>query len=211
MAAARPLGPAPMMQARRCGGFEFMNGPYSSWLFFGRKLGWPFDSDDAAVGIVAERRRVVADQLAPPPQTLFTFFLRRGKPILPEQNADLARRLRKRIAGEERQHVRATCQESLFGARDDGIGAPMTERSEPQIPIETGLVGGVDARSLVGILRLEAKLVRRPGFAVIRALELNFIAAAGHYREEAVAVGNAKRLQHGNRPRREWRSGPNHP
>src|ERR1700693_179656 len=168
MAAASPLGPAPMMQARRCGGFEFMRGLYSSRLFSGRKLGWPFDGDDAAVGIVAERRRVVAQQLAPPPQALLTFFLRRGGPILPEQNAYLARRLRKRIAGEQRQHVRATCQEALFGARDDGIGAPVTERGEPQIPIETRLIGGVDARSLVGILRLEAKLVRHPGFAVIR-------------------------------------------
>src|SRR4029077_13758324 len=133
------------------------------------------------------------------------------KPVLPEQNADLARRLWKRIAGEERQHVGGTCQEALFGARDDGIGAPVTERGEPQIPIETRLVGGVDARSLVGILRLEAKLVSHPGFAVIRALELNFIATAGHYREEAVAVGNAKRLQRGNRPWRKWRSRPDHP
>src|SRR4029077_4925894 len=45
MAAARPLGPAPMMQARRCGGFEFMNGLYLLRFLSGREVGWAFHGD----------------------------------------------------------------------------------------------------------------------------------------------------------------------
>src|ERR1700732_2376261 len=116
---------------------------------------------------------VVAQQLAAPPQTVFALFWHRGEPILPEENPDLARGLRKRIAGKQGQDVGAAFEEALLGAGDDGIGAPVAERGEPQVPIETGLIGGVDARSFVGILRLKAKFVRQPILAVIGALELD--------------------------------------
>jgi len=73
-----------------------------------------------------------------------------------------------------------------------GLERPVAERGEPQIPIETGLIGGVDAGSFVWILGLKPKFVGQPILAVIGALEFDFVAAAGHYREEAVAVGDAK-------------------
>src|ERR1700674_4626621 len=79
------------------------------------------------------------------------------------------------------------------------------------MPIKTRLIRGIDTRSLVGILRLKPKLVGQPILAVIRALEFAFVAAARHYREQAVAVGNAKWLQRTDRPERKWRARPNHP
>src|SRR6202035_610750 len=70
---------------------------------------------------------------------------------------------------------------------------------------------GVDARRFVGILGLVAKWVGSPILAVIRALEFDFVAAASHYREKTIAVGNAKRLQCRDRRGRKWRTAPNHP
>src|SRR5260221_684213 len=102
--------------------------------------------------------------------------------------------LGKRIGGKQRQDVGTGFEEGVLGAGDDGIGAAVAERGEPQIPIETGLIGGVDAGSFVWILGLKPKFVGQPILAVIGALEFDFVAAAGHYREEAVAVGDAKRL-----------------
>jgi hypothetical protein len=57
---------------------------------------------------------------------LVALFLHGGEPILPEKDADLAGRLRKRIVGEKSEDVRAAFEEAFFGAGDDGIGTPMT-------------------------------------------------------------------------------------
>src|SRR5258708_36503177 len=120
-----------------------------------------------AVCVAPEGWRVVAQQLAAPPQTVIALFLHRGEPILPEENPDLARGLRKRIGGKQRQDVGTAFEEALFGAGDDGIGAPVTERGEPQIPIETGLIGGVDAGGFGGILWLKPTFVGHPIPSVI--------------------------------------------
>src|ERR1700722_12234430 len=86
----------------------------------------------------------------------------------------------------------------------------MAERGEPQIPIETGLIRCVDARSFSGILRLVAEWIRDPILAVVRALKFDFVAAAGHHGEEAVAIGHAKWLQGGDGRVRKWHGGPDH-
>src|SRR5260370_19943240 len=99
----------------------------------------------------------------------------------------------------------------LFGARHDGIRTPGAEGSEPQIPVEARLVGRIDARSLVRILRLVAEGVCKPSLAVVRTLKFDFVAAASHNGEEAVAVCDAERLERGNWRRWEWRAGPDHP
>src|SRR6266851_3444282 len=99
----------------------------------------------------------------------------------------------------------------LFGARHDGIRTPRAEGSEPQIPVEARLVGRIDARSLVGILRLVAEGVCVPSLAIVRTLKFDFVAAAGHNGEEAVAVCDAERLERGYWRGWEGRAGPDHP
>src|SRR6267142_6628116 len=86
----------------------------------------------------------------------------------------------------------------------------MPEGGEPQIPIEAGLIGSVDAGSFVGILRLEAKFVGDPILAIVGTLEFDFVAAAGHHGEEAVAIGYTKRLKSGDWCERKWRRRPDH-
>src|SRR5260370_11242879 len=114
-----------------------------------RKFGRPLDGDDSAIGIAGECRRVIAEQLAVPPESLISLFFERRKPILPENGTHLFRGLlRKRVCGEQREHVGAAFEEVLFGARHDGIRTPGAEGSEPQIPVEARLVRRIEARSL---------------------------------------------------------------
>src|SRR6266849_2987027 len=79
------------------------------------------------------------------------------------------------------------------------------------MPVEARLIGRVDARSLVGILRLVAEGVRKPSLAVVRTLKLDFVAAASHDGEEAVAVRDSKGLEGGYWRGWEGRAGPDHP
>ena len=102
---------------------------------------------------------------------------------MPEKDTDLAGRLRKWVVGEEAQDIWGALEEAFFRERDNGIGAPVPKGGEPQIPVETGLIRRVDARRLMGILRLEAKRIGDPIFAVIGTLKFDFVAPARHYGE----------------------------
>src|SRR5450755_3483499 len=88
---------------------------------------------------------------------------------------------------------------------------PLAERSKPQIPIETRLIGRVNARRLTRILGLESKWIRRPVFAVLRTLKLDFIAPARHGSEQTVTVGNSKWFQRDDRESRQRCTRPKHP
>jgi len=46
--------------------------------------------------------------------------------------------------------------------------------------------------------------------AIVGALEFDFVAATGHYSEEAVAIGDAKRLERGDRRVWKRRGRPDH-
>ena len=105
----------------------------------------------------------------------------------------------KGLRGKERQNIGVVGQQAFFGSWNQGVLLPGTERSEPEIPLKAGLIGGVDAGSLIERLRLEAEGIGDPFLAVAGALKLNLVTAPGHHREQAILVGDTKRLEHGHR------------
>lgn len=72
------------------------------------------------------------------------------------------------------------------------------------------MIGRVDARRFVGVLRLETERISGPVLAIVRALEFDFVAAASHYGEESVTIGNAERLKRGNGRVWKGRVAPDH-
>ena len=92
-------------------------------------------------------------------------------------------------------------EQAAFRTQDEWIIAPLAERREPQVPIEARLIGRVDARSFVQLLRLMPEGIGDPCFAVVGALEFDFVAAARHHGEKAIAIGDAKGIEQRDR---EW-------
>src|ERR1700733_751480 len=75
---------------------------------------------------------VGTEKLPSPPNALRVFFDFRGKPILPNDGANLFwRRVWKWIARKESEDVRIICEQPSFSARHDGRCIPRTERSKP--------------------------------------------------------------------------------
>src|SRR5256885_2358261 len=68
----------------------------------------------------AQRGRVLAEKLAPPPRAGAPPLLARGEPVLPTHRAHRRRRrIRERIAGEQAQHRRLVLQQPLLGAENE--------------------------------------------------------------------------------------------
>src|ERR1700730_17865635 len=133
------------------------------------RLARPLHDVKLPVRPTLERRSVQPDLLATPPKTLLAFLLPVGKPVLPEHRPNLLGRLsRERIACEESKDVRLGREKSPLDLKDKGVVAPGTQRSEPQVPVKTGLVGRVDSWRRVQILRLVAERIGCPGLAVAR-------------------------------------------
>src|SRR5260370_8240102 len=80
------------------------------------------------------------------------------------------------------------------------------------MPIEPRLIRSVDSGRFGGVLWLEAEGINEPRLSIVRALELNFVAAARHHCEQPVTVRDAKWLQRRNRrgPTRPWLDNPHH-
>ena len=173
--------------------------PHTSVSLAGRDIG-PGEDEQAAVGALTEGGGVEAEVLTPPPISGGAFFGHRGEPVLPEHGADLpGRSVGEGVGAEEGENVGGVIEETIFGGSDEHVLAPVGERGEPEVPVEAGLVGRVDAWILVEELWLVTKEVRRPGLAVVGALELDFVAATGHDGEQAVGVGYAEGLESGDR------------
>src|ERR1700722_5990213 len=119
-------------------------------LFAGRHRTRPLRDGDPAVGFQLNRGSVKSEQFAPPPHSVLFFFRHGSKPVLPEDRAHLVwRPLRKRIGGKQREHVRIVGEQPSLGAQHHGVVAPLAERCEPQIPIQSRLIGRVNARRFV--------------------------------------------------------------
>src|SRR6516162_5069304 len=137
----------------------------------------PFGHEEPFVRASLEGRGVESQELAAPPHSRGALGGKVGEPVLPQHGANLLRRcLRKRIAGEQREHLRITREQQLLGMKHKSIFAPVSERGEPQVPVKARLVWRVDARRLGRILRLVAEGVSDPVLAVVRSLELNLVA-----------------------------------
>src|SRR5256885_86461 len=140
----------------------------------------------------------------PPRSTLFpyttlfrTLFRWRRNRVWTHHTTNLPRRsVREGIPRKKQQHLRIAPKQALLRAHHDRLLSPRTQRREPQIPIEPRLIRSVNARRLRGVLRFESKWVSEPVLSIVRALEVDFIAAARHHRKQPIAVRDAKRLQH---------------
>src|SRR6516165_4873142 len=160
----------------------------------------PFSHEEPLVLAPLERRGVESQKLAAPPHSRRVLGGKVREPVLPQHGANLLRwSLRKRIAGEQRKHLRITREQQLLGMKHKSIFAPVSERGEPQVPVKARLVWRVDARRLGRILRLVAEGVSDPVLAVVRSLELNLVALPGHASEQAVLVRDTKRLEKSHR------------
>src|SRR5579871_1470410 len=144
--------------------------------FARRSFAWrrrrrPLENCELPVGLTLQRRRVEPEQLPRPPDSLLTLLRRCAEPVLPNHRAHEPRRLgRKGIRFKERHNIRTTREQPLLCAHDDWIGAPIAQRSKPQIPVESRLIRRVDARRLVRILGLISKLVGCPILPIHRTL-----------------------------------------
>src|SRR5271165_5599674 len=156
----------------------------------------PLNDTDFAVKLPGKNGRIQAEKLTSPPVAGVMLLLHRCEPVLPEHGTDVLRRSSgEGVVPEERENVRAIGKQTLFGERDKAVLFPIAERGEPEIPVKSWLIRRVNSRRLVDRLRLVTERISRPGLAVVRALELDLIAAAGHHSEEAISVGDAKGVQ----------------
>lgn len=114
------------------------------------------------------------------------------------------------VTAEKVEDVGRIVQKAFFGAGDEHVFAPGAERGEPEVPVEAWLVRRVDARRFVEGLGLVTEEVGRPVLAVVRSLEFDFVAVAGHDREEAVAIGDAKGFEKGGGQYGNGRTTPEH-
>jgi len=155
---------------------------------------------------------IFAEEFAAPPIAVYALGAQVGEPVLVNYGADLARRRAgERIFGEKLEYGTIIFNQAFFSPNDETGIPPGAERSKPQIPIEARLIGGVNSRSFVNVLRLIAEGIRGPGFSVLRALEFNFVAAVSHDGEKAVAIGDAKRFDRAQRRLRKRHGGKQHP
>jgi hypothetical protein len=110
----------------------------------------PLEDSEFAVGFAGEDGGVETEQLATPPVAGGAFLFKGGEPVLPEDGFDVARRSDwERIGAEEGQDVGVAFEESFFGEGDDFSLLDVGERGEPQVPVEAGLIGRVDAGRFV--------------------------------------------------------------
>src|ERR1700685_85041 len=133
MAAARPLGPAPITHAVRLISTLRLCLTSSTRVSLPwRKRRGPLRHSDLAVRFALQRRRIQPQQFAPPPQTLRPLFSRRREPVLPNNGAHLARWCAwEWVCRKKGEHVCVTREQPHFGAGHNRIGAPPAQRCEP--------------------------------------------------------------------------------
>src|ERR1700684_346774 len=171
-----------------------------------------FENGNFAIGLTLESGGVFAEEFAAPPIAVYFFGAEIGEPLLIDYSAHFpGRRVGEGILGEEFEDVAIIFDQALFGPHDETRILPRAERGKPQIPIEARLIGRVNSRGFVDVLRLVTEGIGGPGFSVLRALELDFVAAVSHHSEQAVSIGDAERFEgaHGRLWKRE--SGSEHP
>ena len=138
----------------------------------------PLHHDDLAAGVQLNHRSVESEQFAAPPHAVVSFFRHGRKPVLPEDGADLrggpcgngfaAKSARTSGSFESRRHS---------AAQYHWIVTPLAERCEPQVPVESRLIGRVDARRFVQLLRLVAEGIRQSTFVHRWSLGIRFHSA----------------------------------
>src|ERR1700760_3558359 len=102
-----------------------------------------------AVGRALDGGSIGPEELTPPPSARGALFRHRGKPVLPEDGTKIPwRGASERIASEELQDVGVVNEEEFLSARHDGVLRPCAEGGEPEVPVETRLVGCVNSRRL---------------------------------------------------------------
>ena len=127
----------------------------------------PRDRLNVALSCSLQRGGVQAQKLPAPPHSCFTFFCHGCEPVLPEQYANLTGRIAsKRIVRKERKDILIVREQSQLGIRHDRILAPRAQRSKPQVPIKSRLIGGIDPRPLIQCLWLVAKRICHPILSV---------------------------------------------
>jgi len=156
----------------------------------------PIGDEDFAVGRALKGGRVKSVEFAAPPEAGGALSGEVREPVLPKDGANFMWwRLGEGIGSKKSQDVPVVLEKKLFGVDDEGIFAPVAERSEPKIPVKARLIGGVDARGLAQVLRLIAEGIRSPSDAIFGTLKFNFVAGPGHAAEKAVLIGDAEGLE----------------
>jgi hypothetical protein len=105
----------------------------------------------------------------------------------------------------------STGGEPLLGIDHESIFLPALQGSEPQVPIESRLIGSENAGSLPQVLRLIAERIWGPDLSVIRALEFDLVSSPSHHREEPISIGDSKRLEGRDGGLRQRQTGKHHP
>src|ERR1700728_3003898 len=92
------------------------------------------EQHDFAVALALEHRRVIAQQLPSPPESLFALRLHVGEPVAIHHRADLLRRRsREWICGKEVQNIRLVQQQLFLGEQNEAVLPPRAERREPEV------------------------------------------------------------------------------
>src|SRR4029078_625400 len=72
----------------------------------------------------------------------------------------------KRTISEQSQHRRTSLEQPPLREHDPRRFLPRSERREPEIPLESRLIGRIDPRPFAHILRLVPKSIRHPRHAL---------------------------------------------
>src|SRR5580700_967468 len=114
------------------------------------------------------------------------------------------------VAREQGKHVRLAGQEAFLNLYHPGILPPIAQRGKPQVPVKAWLIGRINPRRDMHVLRFIAEGVGRPGLAVARTLEFDFVSLARNDGKKTELVGEAERFQDANRAHRERRIWEHH-
>ena len=112
--------------------------------------------------------------------------------------------LRKGILLKKSENVVVFGKQPHFGLGHNRIVPPRAERSKPQVPVESRLIGRVKPRWRTEVLGLIAERICHPGFSIFGPLELDLVSASGHDAKEAVSISDAKRLKRLHRRGWQW-------
>src|SRR5213080_2256577 len=141
-------------------------------------------------------RQIFAQLFTFPPCASLSMFFRRSESITIQDRADIARwQIWKWVMGKQPSDIRLSLEQTNGEPDKPGILLWSSQRGEPHLPIEPGLMWRTPARGAVYGARFPSEFVRQPIDSIGAAFDYNLAAIFRHYAKQAVAVHDPERFE----------------
>src|SRR5438874_12804776 len=141
-------------------------------------------------------RQIFAQLSAFPPCASLSMFFRRSESITIQDRADIARwQIWEWVMGKQPSDIRLSLEQTNGEPDKPGILLWSSQRGEPHLPIEPGLMWRTPARGAVYGARFPSEFVRQPIDSIGAAFDHNLAAIFRHYAKQAVAVHDPERFE----------------